>query len=187
VLAPIDFVGSLSEPPDGEPYGCPVVFDQDHEGWLGYRVDQVIDEVTPRVEVLQPDVALIQLGTNDLAQRQGPVGTADELESFVTDLQAAVPDITVLVAQITPCDDRRGGLPDPRPYCSDDLPAYNDAIASFASLSTDESSVIVVDMETGFDVSDLRDPWHPSDAGDEVIASRWMTALQESGVMDTSG
>jgi lysophospholipase L1-like esterase len=112
VLAPIDFVGSLSEPPDGEPYGCPVVFDQDHEGWLGYRVEQVIDEVTPRVEVLQPDVALIHLGTNDLSQRQGPVGTAEELESFVTGLQAAVPDITVLVAQIIPCDDRRGGLPE---------------------------------------------------------------------------
>jgi hypothetical protein len=60
---------------------------------------------------------------------------------------------------------------------------FNDAIASFAELSTDDSSVIVVDMETGFSLDDLRDPWHPTEAGDEIIARRWMDALQDAGVI----
>jgi acyl-CoA thioesterase-1 len=169
-----DFVGRKSVAYPDEPYGCPTVIDQDHEGWWGYRVDEVIDDVTASVEVLQPDVALIHLGTNDLFYGEGPASTAEELESFIIGLQAVSTDITILVAQIIPCDQ-------PFPYCADDLPAFNDAVASFASLSTDESSVIVVDMETGFSLSDLRDPWHPTEAGDEIIASRWLTALQDAG------
>jgi acyl-CoA thioesterase-1 len=175
-----DFVGRISSPYPGKPYGCATVFDQDHEGWWGKRVDEVIDDVTASVEVLQPAVALIHLGSNDLYWGEGPASTAEELESLITGLQEVSPDITILVAQIIPC------APGPAPefdQCSDDWPAFNDAIASFASLSTDESSVIVVDMETGFSLSDLRDQWHPTDAGDEVIASRWMTALQEAGVI----
>ena len=175
-----DFVGSHSAPYGGEPYGCPTVFDEDHEGWWGFRVNEVIDGVTASVDVLQPDVALIHLGTNDLFYGEEPAQPVSELETFITGLQAVSPDIIILVAQVIPCDE-------PRTYCSDGLPAFNDAVASFASMSTDESSVIVVDMETGFSLSDLRDPWHPTDAGDEVIASRWMTALQEAGVIATSG
>ena len=42
-------MGRQSEPYPGEPFGCPTVFDRDHEGWWGYRVDEVIDDVTASV------------------------------------------------------------------------------------------------------------------------------------------
>ncbi|MEA2025027.1 MAG: SGNH/GDSL hydrolase family protein [Actinomycetota bacterium] len=175
-----DFVGRNSAPHRGGPYGCPTVFDEDHEAMWGAHIQDVVDDVTTSVGVLQPDVALVHLGTNDLSHGQGPAGTADELGSFVAGLQAVSPDITILVAQIIPCDT-------PAVWCTEDLPAFNDAVASFAGLSTGGSSVIVVDMETGFDLSDLRDALHPTDAGDEIMASRWMAALQEAGVIEVSG
>ncbi len=175
-----DFVGRYSAPHRGGPYACPTVFDEDHEALWGAHIQDVVVDVTASVEVLQPDVALVHLGTNDLSHGQGPAGTADELESFVAGLQAVSPDITILVAQIIPCDT-------PAVWCTEDLPAFNDAVASFAGLSTDDSSVIVVDMETGFNLSDLRDALHPTDAGDEIMANRWMIALQEAGVIDASG
>ncbi len=177
-----DFVGRQSAPYRTGQYGCPVVFDQDHEGWWGYTVDQVIDSgVTASVEDLQPDVALIHLGTNDLYYSQGPTSTAEELESFITGLQAVSPDITILVAQIIPCNP--GPVPEYGTKCSEETPAFNDLLASFTGLSTDESSVIVVDMETDFSLNDLRDKWHPTDAGDEIMAGRWMKALQDAGVI----
>ncbi len=37
----------------------------------------------------------------------------------------------------------------PLPRCTEGYPAFNDAIASFGRLSTDESTVIVVNMHTG--------------------------------------
>lgn len=175
-----EFVGRYSAPHGGGPYGCPIVFDEDHEALWGAHIQHVIDDVTASVEVLQPDVALVHLGTNDLSHGQRPGETADELGSFVTGLQAVSPDITIMVAQIIPCDTPAG-------WCTEAFSAFNDAVASFVGLSTDESSVIVVDMETGFGLSDLRDGLHPTDAGDEIMASRWMAALQEAGVIDVSG
>ena len=175
---PFDFVGTRSETYAGGPYGCPTDFAQDHEGYWGSAIDRLSALATPSVETLQPDVALIHIGTNDLIYGHGPSTTAKDLESFIAGLQAVGPDITILVAQVIPCTE-------PLPYCSDDLPALNDAIGSFGNLSTNESAVIVVDMETDFDLDDLRDPWHPTDAGDELIAGRWMAALEESGVIST--
>ena len=90
------------------------------------------------------------------------------------------PDITVLVAQIIPCDM-------PLPKCTDGVAAFNAAVASFASLSTGESSVVVVDFATGFDPDYYRDAVHVTDAGDEFFAGRWMAALEDSGVIATSG
>jgi hypothetical protein len=176
-----DFVGSLSAPAFGEPYGCPNAFDEDHEGWWGLRVDQVIGRVTPSVENLQPDVALIHLGTNDIDQGQGPESTAAELESLITGLQAVSPDITILVAQIIPCDP--GPVAAAGTDCSEDLPALNNLIAGFADLSTDESRVVVVDMYTGFTLDDLQDGRHPNDTGNQIMARRWMAALQDAGLL----
>ena len=178
-----DFVGGLSSPDGGGSYGCPSAFDQDHEGRWGQRVDQVADAVTSSVQSHQPDVALIHLGTNDVLQGQGAAGTASELQSLITGLQSASPDITILVAQIIPCDPTGGGGSGFGAKCTSDLPALNDLIGSFGSLSTAQSSVIVVDMESGFSLGDLRDHVHPTDGGDEVIASRWMAALQGSGLL----
>jgi len=176
-----DFVGSKSQPTNG-PYACPTSFDEDHESYWGQYVVGVAHSATASVEELQPDVALIHLGTNDITGLRGPASTASKLESFITDLQAVKPDLTILVAQLIPCD-AMGFDPLYEPQCAEDLPAFNDHLASFTSLSTDQSSVIVVDMETGFGLDLLRDGVHPTDAGFELMAARWMTALQEAGVI----
>jgi lysophospholipase L1-like esterase len=181
-----DLVGSQSTPAYGTEYGCPTAFDQDHEGYWGGSISRVGSVATPSVEDLQPDVALIHLGTNDIYGGRDPAASASDLASLITELQGVSPDITILVAQIIPCDTEQA-IPLYAGLCSDEDvgPAFNDAIAAFTSLSTDESSVIVVDMNTGFGLDYLRDEWHPNDAGDQFIASRWMTALQDAGLIST--
>lgn len=175
-----DFVGSRSAPYDSETYGCPTDFDEDHEAWMSAQVGGMqTDMMTASVESLQPDVALIQLGGYDVWQRGELLVTAERLGLFITGLQAVNPDITLLVASMIPCST-------PLPWCTDDYPAFNDAIASFGSLSTDESTVMFVDMYTGISTDLLRsDNLTFTDAGDEVMASRWMAALKESGVIST--
>lgn len=120
------------------------------------------------VEELQPDVVLITLGLDDMIKGVEPGDAAAGLESFITSLQAVNPDLTIFVAQIGPCN-----VPDTE--CVDAVPAFNDAIASFSDLSTDESLVFVVDMVTDFSLDGLRDGgWGMNDAGDEAVARRWM-------------
>jgi len=56
------------------------------------------------------------------------------------------------------------------------------------SLSTDESTVMFVDMHTGMSTDLLRsNNLSFTDAGDEMMATRWMAALEESGVISTGG
>jgi len=126
-------------------------------------------------------VTLVLLGAGDIRLDGQPVNeVVDELVSFIEDLQATSPDITILVAQLMPCNSTETA-------CQELWPAFNDAIASFGRLSTDRSSVTVVDMYTGFSLDDLPDGFHPNDAGDQEMARRWMKALQEAGVVDTNG
>jgi hypothetical protein len=175
-----DFVGTRQKPADGFDYTCPTDFDQDHEAWLGARVGGLeTDMMTESVEALQPDVALIHLGGYEVWKTGDPSGTAERLKVFITGLQAVSPDITLLVASMIPCNT-------PLPWCTEDYPALNDLIASFGSLSTDESTVLFVDMHTGVSTDLLRlNNLTFTDAGDQVMASRWMAALQESGAIST--
>ncbi len=175
-----DFVGSRQKPADGHDYTCPTDFDQDHEAWAGAQVGGLETEMmTASVQALQPDVALVHLGGSDVWMRGEPLVTAERLESFITGLQAVNPDITLLVASMIPCVT-------PLPWCTEDYPALNDSIAGFGSLSTDESTVMGVDMHTGISTDLLRsNNLSFNDAGDEVLASRWMAALEESGVIST--
>lgn len=175
-----DFIGSRTKPGYGFDYTCPTDFDQDHEAWGGVRVGGLeTDMMTASVEALQPDVALIYLGGEDVWKTGNPVGTAERLELFIVRLQAVNPDITLLVASMIPCIT-------PLPWCTYAYPILNDAIASFGRLSTAESTVMFVEMTTDISMDLLR-PNNLSftDAGDGVIASRWMAALEESGVIST--
>ena len=177
-----DFVGSRQKPADGYDYICPTDFDQDHEAWAGARVGGFETEMmTASVGALQPDVALIHLGSEDVWMTGDPEGTTERLELFITGLQAASPDITLLVASMIPCVT-------PLPWCTDGYPGLNDALASFGNLSTDESTVMFVDMHTGMSTDLLRsNNLSFTDAGDEMMATRWMAALEESGVISTGG
>lgn len=177
-----DFVGSRQKPQDGnvEDYGCPTDFDPDHEAWFGAVVGGMeTQKMTESVKALQPDVALIHLGGTDVWRQGDPVGAAERLESFITGLQAVNPDITLLVATMIPCRT-------PLPWCVEDYPVFNDAIASLGDLSTDESTVVVVDVNTGMSTDLLRsNNLSFTDEGNEMMAARWMAALEESGAIST--
>ena len=175
-----DFVGSRQKPAYGYEYSCPTDFDQDHDAWKGAIAGGMeTEKMTESVEALQPDVALIHLGGDDVWRQNDPVGAAERLKLFITGLQAVSPDTTLLVASMMPCKT-------PLPWCTEGYPALNDLIASFGSLSTDESIVMFVDMTTGISVDLLRlNGLEFTDAGDEVMAGRWLAALEESGVIST--
>jgi hypothetical protein len=171
-----DFVGTRAA--RAGVYTCPHEFDMDHEAVIGDSIDNRAGPVLESVELLQPDVALVLLGAADIRVNDQPSDeAAAELASFIEDLRAVSSDITILVAQLMPCDPSHE-------VCEEGWPAFNDAIASFGDLSTERSSVTVVDMYTGFNLDDLPDGFHPNDAGDEEMAKRWMAALAESGAIE---
>ena len=191
---PFDFVGSQQATAEGTTaYRCDHPFDLDHEAYAGgpasfqYTIPTLSALIPRQVEVLQPDVALVHLGTFDLTSfgMAEPAGGAAEvaasLEAFVRRLQEAKPDLTILVAQVVPC------VWTGRAYCEDGLREFNDLVASIGDLSTESSMVVAVDMYSGFDphwIVPTGYRIHPSDEGDRELAARWFTALREAGLLD---
>ena len=163
-------------------------FDTDHEAYWGWCVNDVATVLpgslaalaaqtgAPRIDNRRPDVALVHLGTNDILQQaQNPSLIAGELANLVGQLRAANRNIRVVVAQVIPVS--RGDATE-----SNQVPVLNSQIAAqVASLSTTESPVTLVDQFTGFNAAtDLYDGVHPTDAGEQKMAAKWLPALKDA-------
>lgn len=169
----VDFVGSQTAMYSGD---YPLAdFDQDHEGHAGWRVDQVLANITSWATDHRPDIVLIHLGTNDLNEGQPVEDTVTELVRVIDALRTVRPRVAVLVAQILPCDPERAIVCKPAEY---DL--YRQAVAKQAAgLDRPDARVIAVDHFTFIDPKfDLADGLHPNDAGDRKMAERWFEAIR---------
>lgn len=194
-LPQIDFVGTRkgtspwdanscrlnTTPEDSGKYKLPE-FDVDHFGYWGACVNQVNTALTPALRDMdgdalrmEPDVAVIHLGTNNLNNGQAPATVVEQLTAQITALRAANDNVDVLVAQVVPF--KQNGVEAPS------VAQLNTAIAGLAALSTDKSKVIVVNQHQGFAIGNLYDDFHPDDAGEKLLADKWLAALKSNNLL----
>ncbi|HEY9824154.1 MAG TPA: SGNH/GDSL hydrolase family protein [Stenomitos sp.] len=165
----VDFVGSQQTNHEGPP---PIPdFDLDNEGHWGWRIDEILTQLPTWARQARPDIVLVHMGTNDLAQQQDPAQTIAELKQVVQNLRQANPRVKILMAEIIPLVGN-----------NDRFAAFNQQVRQLAqSLSTSKSPVITVDQFTGFQAEagkDTFDGCHPNDSGEQKMATRWFTALR---------
>lgn len=167
---PVDFVGSTQQQFGG--FLLPNDFDRDHEGHWGWRVDEILPQIEAWSRRAQPDIVLVHLGTNDLANRQSIESTVGELRSLIQTLRRVNPRIKVLLAQIIPLWGSEA-----------EFQQFNLQVGLLArQLNTSSSPVIAVDQFSGFDPilgQDTYDGCHPNEAGETKIADRWFAALKK--------
>lgn len=162
----IDFVGSQrgvfgGAPPNGN-------FDQDHEGHTGWTADQIAAQTEEWAKLAKPDIVLLHAGTNDIRAGQSIASTINDLGSIIDHLRKINPNVAVLLCQVIPEHENVSGTA-----------ALDDAIPNLVSQKNRSNSrVILVDQETGFDLSrDSFDGLHPNESGEKKIASRFFNAL----------
>jgi len=121
--AHFDFVGTLNNLPDAFAEGTlnsttPALleaFDGDHEGHGSWTIPQLTEIAYRVASTTQPQIILYHAGTNDMMD--GPIsdGTVQEAlknaQLGVQELLRAVPDATILVAQIIPLRKKPFALP----------------------------------------------------------------------------
>ncbi len=168
-----DFVGTQSagDPNASPPPPNPALFDPDHEGHGGFRTDQIDAALNGYLAGNVPDVALIHLGTNDITQGTNLNQAKENLRSIIAKLRIQNSSVEIYLAQII----KRA-------------PSFDAVIASYNSLMSDlaveedtpASPVILVDHATGYNnsVHNQSDQLHPNEAGDDLIAANWFTALR---------
>ena len=151
-------------------------FDRDHQGIGGIETEGVLADL-PEVlsRIAPPDIVLLGIGGNDLAgagdEPAAPLATIDRI---IDRLQAANPRVVILVEQIAP------GRSD---FMTDDMTRrfedFNARIPGLAESQTDSSStVVVVDMYTGFSDNLLADDVHYNEQGARFVAGRYAAALR---------
>ncbi|CAA6812115.1 MAG: Unknown protein [uncultured Thiotrichaceae bacterium] len=136
-----------------------------------------------------PDVALVMLGTNDMAFRTAEgdavaIAKAD-MEGLIAMLRESNPEMTILLGKIPPMDDLFGwGV-----NTASVVPFNNELQAIVNADAHATSQLYIVDHYTDFqgsgvevdpiaDTLHVGDGVHPNMAGEAEIAENWLQALQ---------
>jgi lysophospholipase L1-like esterase len=162
----ITFTGSLTNGPatvDG------VAFPIRHEGHSGWRIDMISGQVPAPALSIRPHIVLLMAGTNDVIQNSDLDQAPARLGTLIDALVTGAPDALIVVAQLTPLGD---------PTQETNVVAYNDALpAIVAARVAAGNHVVLVDMHTGFPVSELADMIHPTTAGYARMAGVWYATV----------
>ena len=163
-------------------------FDRDHEGYGGYRADEVLNGRTGQLslaarlagnsadgDALTPDIAVLYVGHNDIFQGQTPQNVIDDLAAIISVLRSDNPGVTIVLGQLAPSAWDNG--------------IHNDAIAELnllmtslaTSLDNATSRVVAVDLNSGFDTTVYTtDGQHPNPAGEAFIADRLADTIKKA-------
>ena len=171
----VDFVGSQNTCEHCD-------FDADHEGCIGKPACSLKVEVFGLLEIYNPDIVLLHIGTNDLKD-QIAFESFDRVE-ISNDVQSIIDEVgryqyvydkhvTVIVA---------GRIINQAPY---DI--YTEIFNDYLEHAIAGENLILVDMENDSDIDyrltenggDMRDRLHPNSSGYEKMANVWHDAIKE--------
>jgi lysophospholipase L1-like esterase len=155
-------------------------FDREHEGWWGYRTDQIEALAFAAASAARPDVVLVHLGTNDVGQSgaSGVANAATYLPRILWNVRAARPGASFLVAQVVPIGPGTSYFAN-----AGSVASLNATIATVvAAEDSPGSRVVLVDQHTGFDLANDMQPdgLHPDVSGENRMAAVWLAALEEN-------
>ena len=96
----IEFVGDFTDPQSGN-YGDPD-FDQHHSGFGGEQAHELRDRVSHQVNKHNPDIMLLQVGTNDANSGKNPDTYKTELEELIDWAREIQPYLGIVISEVPP-------------------------------------------------------------------------------------
>ena len=155
----VDFVGSQN---------TGAGFDNDHEGHPGWRIDQIDAQTARWVRATDPDIVLLDAGTNDYVQKHDVARAPARLAKLVDRIIMLAPHAEIVLARLLVIEgDRRAA----------GVRALNAAIPGIAAAR--RGHVTVADMSR-IPVANTVDGVHPTDAGYRQMAYQWFQALRKA-------
>lgn len=110
--ASCNFTMMGSQLTSGNSNGDPEAYNGAHEGYSGHRADHFLNGhvsssgsnpgIRVSMETYTPDVVLLHLGSNDVAQEQGVSNALIDLENVLNAIYEVKPETLVLIANVIP-------------------------------------------------------------------------------------
>lgn len=170
-----DYIGTRTDEGSYEAFNGKS-FDKDHEGTGGAMTTDNLEILKNTVTAENaPDIVLLGIGGNDLTEGNRSVdATISSLNEIIDYLQSQNANVVIFLEQIAP-----GIASFMTNEYTTKVNEYNLKIAEVGTNQTDgNSSVIVVDMNTGWSDNYMADEVHYNQQGAEVVAERYFNAIQ---------
>ena len=175
------FVGSLAENPD--PTLPPAAQKEEgHPGWLiagtttisPFSLAANIDRLLAPGNGMNPDLILLEAGSNEFLARYHEAAVPYELAALITRISELRPNAEVLVSTLTPYAD---------PTYNARVQAFNTALGGpdgiVAQLQKRGEKVVLVDAGGSVSVSNISpDGLHPNQAGYTQLGHAWFDAIR---------
>lgn len=158
----LDFVG-------GQRSG--VMSDPDNEGHSGYRIDQIAAFINEKLALYQPNVILLDIGTNDMGQNYQVSTAPARLASLIDQIIAADPTATLLVGQLI-CNST--------PSVQTSINSYNSQLPGIVQARAKAGKHISLVSMSALTTADLKDGLHPNDGGYQKMADAWDAGIQQA-------
>ncbi|EIP98207.1 PEP-CTERM putative exosortase interaction domain-containing protein [Opitutaceae bacterium TAV1] len=153
-------------------------FDRDHAGYWGQTSANIKTPVVNWLNTVSadqaPDIAIINIGTNDAAGGVAVATFTANLQGIVAALRAVNPDVTLILSNLAGID---------KPEYAAAFATYNAAIADFAANpanSTPTSGIVLADIKSGLPDNALYDLIHPNEIGEAHLAQVYFDAIAAS-------
>lgn len=143
-----------------------------HEGWRGYRIDQIFDKARKSIATSKPDIFTINAGSNDCLQDFELETTGGRMTQMVRYIWTEAPTSTVLLSTLL----HNGCASTEQRICK-----VNQQFRHVVDKMTAEGQkIILVDMHAADapQVHDLNDGTHPNDKGYEKMAKIWFEGFK---------
>ena len=186
---PFEFIGSQSNTNH-----YPGDWDAQNEGHSGWTTQDILEHLGRYwIHTYTPDIVLLHLGTNDIAEiafsMMNPFvddltieNSIESLIKIITLLREKNQNVVIYLAKILPMI-----VPDSQNKFPSLVASLNQGIQSIASnLSTKNSPIHLVDMNSDFGEEDLYDGVHPSEAGATKMAQKWASAILSNHLTATT-
>ena len=169
----IDFVGSQIDP-KSYPLVDNEEFDPNHEGHIGYTSGQILEELDDWMATVDtPNIVLFSSpGGNDALDFLPYDDAVNNIVDIVQKLQGYNPNVTIVIEKMAPGNTiAMLVLGDYYTRIQNDM----DSLVNY--LNTPTSTVLSIDMATGFDNDFLADPIHYNQQGASFISDRYYDLL----------
>ncbi|CAG8134206.1 unnamed protein product [Penicillium nalgiovense] len=143
--------------------------DNDHDGHIGWRIDQIashVKEIIPQ----QPNVILINAGTNDALQKYKVDTAGKRMDSLLTYLFDNIPNTTIILSTLT--------FNGEEPLLSTEINKQYLELA--AKRRARNECLVLADMSSFIRWKQLVDKIHPTADGYKKMASVWWAAIQQA-------
>ena len=167
-----DFVGSQSNGSG---------FDTDHEGRGGWKINRIFDNVSGWLDSHNPEIILLQIGTNDIGFTDLPISKAiAQLGKLVDRITDKRPTAQLIVSSITPVNPADFSNPYLVPDFQQRVADFNAQIPGLVSNQAAQGrNVTFADIYGALDAGQHLsvDGFHPNDSGYSQMANAYYDAI----------